>query len=144
MAEGDDNKNKTYRGNCHCKAFVYEFDHPGEIKSVAECNCSICTKTGALWVYPPPETFRVVQGSEDDLTSYTFGTGIATHKVSVFPTCVTRLRDISAKTMGLTDGFVTVADLTSKFCPTCATPLLVRAPGAGPDRQLSINVCSCP
>jgi len=43
--------------------------------------------------------------------------------------------------MGLTDGFVTVADLTSKFCPTCATPLLVRAPGAGPDRQLSINVC---
>jgi hypothetical protein len=72
---------KTYRGNCHCASFVYEVDVP-EIKSVGECNCSICTKKGVLWVYAAPEALRVVKGSEDALTSYNFGTGFATHKVT--------------------------------------------------------------
>jgi hypothetical protein len=71
---------KTYRGNCHCTAFVYEVDIP-ELKSAAECNCSICTKKGVLWIYPAPDALRIVKGSEDALTSYKFGTGIATHKV---------------------------------------------------------------
>jgi hypothetical protein len=97
---------KTYRGNCHCTAFVYEVDVP-EIKSVGECNCSICTKKGVLWVYADPEAFRVVKGSEDALTSYNFGTGFATHK----------------------------------FCPTCATPIMCRAPGAA-GRELSLNARS--
>ncbi|KAK0616514.1 Mss4-like protein [Immersiella caudata] len=96
---------KTYRGNCHCTAFVYEVDIP-EFKSAAECNCSICTKKGVLWIYPPTEALRIVKGSEDALTSYNFGTGIATHK----------------------------------FCPTCATPIMCRAPGAPPGKQLSLNV----
>ncbi|KAH7021568.1 glutathione-dependent formaldehyde-activating enzyme [Microdochium trichocladiopsis] len=62
----------TYRGNCHCGMFVYEVDLPG-ISSVSECNCSLCSKRGYLWVYPSsPGQFRVVKGDEDALTSYAF------------------------------------------------------------------------
>lgn len=71
---------KTYRGNCHCGAFVYEAQLP-EIKSATECNCSICYKKGYLWLMPPPGAFKVVKGSEDDLTAYTFGPGTTLHKV---------------------------------------------------------------
>ncbi|GKT48667.1 centromere protein V [Colletotrichum spaethianum] len=71
--------NRTYRGNCHCAAFVYEVDLP-EIKTVSECNCSICTKKGTLWVMPAPEKFRVVKGAEKDLSSYKFGSEQMIHK----------------------------------------------------------------
>ncbi|GKT59253.1 glutathione-dependent formaldehyde-activating enzyme [Colletotrichum tofieldiae] len=70
---------RTYRGNCHCAAFVYEFDLP-EIKTVGECNCSICTKKGSLWVIPARDNFRVVKGAESELSSYKFGTEQMIHK----------------------------------------------------------------
>ncbi|KAK0716179.1 glutathione-dependent formaldehyde-activating enzyme [Lasiosphaeris hirsuta] len=78
---------KTYRGNCHCGNFVYEIDVP-EIKSAAECNCSICSKKAYLWVYPPPSSdLRIVKGDDNTLTSYSFGTGFASHKFC--PKCAT-------------------------------------------------------
>ncbi|KAK1753979.1 centromere protein V [Echria macrotheca] len=69
---------KTYRGNCHCGAFVYEVDVP-EIKSVGQCSCSICSKKAYLWIYPHRQSFRVLKGDEDALTSYTV-TGQFLHK----------------------------------------------------------------
>ncbi|KID92432.1 glutathione-dependent formaldehyde-activating GFA [Metarhizium guizhouense ARSEF 977] len=71
---------RTYRGNCHCKAFVYEVQLP-EIKAVKQCNCSICHKKGYLWVLAQ-ETghFKVVKGGEDTLSSYTFNTKNRIHK----------------------------------------------------------------
>ncbi|OLN88316.1 Centromere protein V 1 [Colletotrichum chlorophyti] len=79
MAVSEEPK-RTYRGNCHCTAFVYEVQLP-EIKGASECNCSICVKKGTLWVIPSSrDDFRVVRGAESDLTSYNFGTGQKTHK----------------------------------------------------------------
>ncbi|KPM41941.1 hypothetical protein AK830_g4636 [Neonectria ditissima] len=99
---------KTYRGNCHCGAFVYEVDVP-EIKSTSECNCSICTKKGYLGLYPlGRDSFRVVKGAVEDLTNYTFAEGTFHHK----------------------------------FCPTCATPLMITIPSAPPDNCLGINIHS--
>ncbi|KAK1828513.1 glutathione-dependent formaldehyde-activating enzyme [Podospora conica] len=77
---------KTYRGNCHCGAFVYEVELP-EIKAVSTCNCSICTKKGYLWV--KPSEIKVVKGDEDALTGYTFGSNTFYHKFC--PTCATPL-----------------------------------------------------
>lgn len=71
---------KTYRGNCHCGAFVYEAQLP-EINSAAQCNCSICYKKGYLWLFPGPGDFQVVKGDEADLRVYTFGEGTTLHKV---------------------------------------------------------------
>ncbi|PNY29805.1 Centromere protein V [Tolypocladium capitatum] len=78
---------RTYRGNCHCGAFVYEAELP-EIKSVFECNCSICHKKGYLWVFPGEAgDFRVVKGTDDVLTGYKFGPKKLVHKFC--PRCAT-------------------------------------------------------
>ena len=73
---------RTYRGNCHCAAFIYTLTVP-EITSLSSCNCSYCSKRGVLWhTIPEPETqFQVVKGSEDDLAVYQFGSGQFLHKV---------------------------------------------------------------
>ncbi|KAJ3944380.1 uncharacterized protein N0V96_005910 [Colletotrichum fioriniae] len=70
---------QTYRGNCHCKTFVYEVQLP-EIKSVSACNCSLCSRKGTLWVIPQRDDLRFVKGAEDDLSTYNFGPGQITHK----------------------------------------------------------------
>ncbi|POR35307.1 Glutathione-dependent formaldehyde-activating enzyme [Tolypocladium paradoxum] len=75
---------RTYRGNCHCGAFVYEVELP-EIKSVLECNCSICHKKGYLWVFPAEGRFDIVKGTDDTLTRYTFGPKKLTHRVRTPP-----------------------------------------------------------
>lgn len=81
MAESSEPALRTYRGNCHCGAFVYEAEVP-EIKDAVSCNCSLCHKKGYLWVVPELQNFRVVKGDEDQtLTSYTFGSGCVFHKV---------------------------------------------------------------
>ncbi len=37
------------KATCHCGAIVVEF--PGVPEKVTECNCSICRRLGALWIY---------------------------------------------------------------------------------------------
>lgn len=65
---------KSYRGSCHCGAFVYEAKLP-EIKAFSECNCSICHKLGYAWLFPGQGGLDIVKGSTGDLTAYTFGKG---------------------------------------------------------------------
>ncbi|KAI8944916.1 glutathione-dependent formaldehyde-activating enzyme [Xylaria longipes] len=75
---------KAYRGNCHCKAFVYEITLP-EIKQASECNCSICYKKAAVWVFPKPSDVKFVKGDPSALTNYSFNRTQFTHKFC--PTC---------------------------------------------------------
>ncbi|KAL6804092.1 Mss4-like protein [Trichoderma sp. SZMC 28012] len=80
---------RTYRGNCHCGNFVYEVDLP-ELRSVVECDCSFCSRTGNLYVLTDEESnFRIVKGTEERLKSYTFGAGNKIHKFC--PKCATSL-----------------------------------------------------
>jgi hypothetical protein len=55
----------------------FEVEAPGEIQ-VAECNCSVCSKSGYLHLIVPKSRFRLLQG-EEDLSTYTFNTGVAKH-----------------------------------------------------------------
>ncbi|KAF9774547.1 hypothetical protein IL306_007433 [Fusarium sp. DS 682] len=81
--------NITYRGNCHCGAFVFEIGIP-EIKSVMACNCSICTKKGYLLLFPGGlDDLKIVKGSIEDLTNYTFSKGKLHHKFC--PQCGTAI-----------------------------------------------------
>jgi hypothetical protein len=64
-------------GGCHCRKIRFEFDAPDDIV-VSECNCSICRMLGFLHLIVPRSDFRLLQGA-DDLTTYTFNTGIAQH-----------------------------------------------------------------
>ncbi len=66
-----------YSGSCHCGAVAFEVDAPSPLR-VQECNCSICAKSGYLHLIVPRSRFRVLRG-EENLTTYTFNTGVAKH-----------------------------------------------------------------
>ena len=67
----------THRGGCHCGAVRFEVRAPARL-TVQRCNCSICAKTAFLHLIVPAADFRLLSG-RDDLTTYTFNTGVAKH-----------------------------------------------------------------
>jgi hypothetical protein len=68
----------THRGGCHCRRVRFEVDAPADLV-VQDCNCSLCAMTGFLHLIVPASRFRLVAGA-DDLTEYTFNTGVAKHR----------------------------------------------------------------
>jgi hypothetical protein len=66
-----------HTGGCHCGRVRFEVDAPARLQ-VAECNCSICSKSGFLHLIVPKSQFRLLRG-EEALTTYTFNTGTAKH-----------------------------------------------------------------
>ncbi|KAI5921498.1 glutathione-dependent formaldehyde-activating enzyme [Camillea tinctor] len=71
MPKGVSEKLKTYRGNCHCAAYVFEVRLP-EVREGHECNCSFCHKRGGIML-PVCEEVAFVQGNADTLRTYMFG-----------------------------------------------------------------------
>jgi hypothetical protein len=67
----------THTGGCHCGRVRFEVVAPAHPK-LAECNCSICSKSGHLHLTVPADRFELLSG-EDVLTTYQFNTGIAKH-----------------------------------------------------------------
>ena len=49
-----------------------------ELTGLTECNCSVCTKKGFIHWIVPREAFELLAG-QDELSSYTFNTGVAKH-----------------------------------------------------------------
>ena len=68
----------THHGGCHCGKVRFEVDAPTELEAQL-CNCSICSMTAYLHLIVPASQFRLVLG-EEDLTTYTFNTGVAQHR----------------------------------------------------------------
>lgn len=66
-----------YQGSCHCGAIQFQVEAPDTVE-VERCNCSICAKSGFLHLIVPLSRFELLKG-EDDLTTYTFNTGVAKH-----------------------------------------------------------------
>ena len=52
---------QAYQGACHCGAVAYsvELDLAGALK----CNCSICSKLGAVWAFAPKAKFTLRSGA---------------------------------------------------------------------------------
>lgn len=67
---------KTYQGGCHCGAVCFEVT--SDLAKAIQCNCSICTKKGALHHRVAPARFRLLKGKQD-LVLYRFGTNTAKH-----------------------------------------------------------------
>lgn len=67
----------NHSGACHCGRVRFEVEAPADIHAL-ECNCSICSKSGFLHLIVPRSRFRLLQGY-DELTIYTFNTGVARH-----------------------------------------------------------------
>lgn len=66
-----------YTGSCHCGRVAFEVEAPDEIVAL-DCNCSICAKAGFLHLIVPKADFKLLRGA-DDITAYTFNTGVARH-----------------------------------------------------------------
>ena len=64
-------------GGCHCGAVRFEAELPSRL-TVQDCNCSMCAKTGYLHAIVPEGRFRLLCGA-DQLTGYSFNTGVARH-----------------------------------------------------------------
>jgi hypothetical protein len=77
-AEQSQSPTRTYRGNCHCGAFVYEVE-AAEIKAAGDCNCSICSKRG--YVFMEPQKPLTIIKDEGKQVHYTFGSGKIDHQV---------------------------------------------------------------
>jgi hypothetical protein len=66
-----------HAGGCHCGRVRFEVEAPARIE-VADCNCSMCAKVGYLHLIVPADRFRLLSG-RDELSTYTFNTGVAQH-----------------------------------------------------------------
>jgi hypothetical protein len=66
----------THTGGCHCGRV--RFRVTADLADVSDCNCSMCDKKGILHLIVPQDAFELVSGG-DDLTTYTFNTGVAKH-----------------------------------------------------------------
>lgn len=68
----------TWRsGGCHCGAVRFEAALPERVLAQA-CNCSMCEKVGFIHVIVPESRFHITAG-QNQLTDYTFNTGVAHH-----------------------------------------------------------------
>lgn len=74
-------------GSCHCGAVTIEL--PFEPETAISCNCSICRRLGAVWVYyefgtvkvsgHPEHTEEYIQGDKTLRIIRCSGCGCATH-----------------------------------------------------------------
>ncbi|HYJ58124.1 MAG TPA: GFA family protein [Methyloceanibacter sp.] len=60
---------EKYGGGCHCGRVRYEVET--DLGMVLSCNCSVCTKRGALWAYVGPDQFNLLSG-KGELADYQF------------------------------------------------------------------------
>lgn len=67
---------QKYTGSCHCGIVTFELET--DVKKIVQCNCSICSKKGALHLRIPAQQFHLVSG-RDALSLYQFNTRTASH-----------------------------------------------------------------
>jgi hypothetical protein len=65
-----------HRGSCHCGKI--RFDVEGEFTEAMACNCSICSRKGALMWFVPRSSVTL-QTPETDLSTYTFNKHVIKH-----------------------------------------------------------------
>ncbi len=61
---------QTYSGSCHCQAVKFKVDL--DLAGALQCNCSICSKLGAVWAFAPRAKLELQSGAES-LGDYQFG-----------------------------------------------------------------------
>ncbi|HEY9567873.1 MAG TPA: GFA family protein [Thalassobaculum sp.] len=66
-----------YKGSCHCGGVAFEVD--GELTMAVACNCSICTRKGALLWAVPRDRLRLLT-PDDGIGTYTFNRHAIAHR----------------------------------------------------------------
>ncbi len=71
-----------YEGSCHCGDIAFEVD--GEIESLMECNCSICSRRGYLLWFVSTDQMNL-KTPASAMSTYTFNKHLIKHHFC--PTC---------------------------------------------------------
>ena len=71
-----------YKGSCHCGKIA--FDVEGELTEAMACNCSICSRKGALMWFVPRDKLQL-RTPEQNIATYTFNKHVIEHRFC--PTC---------------------------------------------------------
>jgi hypothetical protein len=66
-----------YKGSCHCGNIAFEVD--GELTQVVSCNCSICSRKGALLWAVTRDKLRLLN-PERGIGRYTFNNHVIEHR----------------------------------------------------------------
>jgi|SRR6266850_2656094 len=66
-----------YRGSCHCGAIAFEVE--GELAGAVACNCSICSRKGALLWAVPRDQLRLLT-SDEGVGTYSFNKHAIEHR----------------------------------------------------------------
>ena len=61
---------QSYAGSCHCQAVTFQVEL--DLSGAVQCNCSICSKIGAVWAFAPKAKFELRSGAAA-LKDYQFG-----------------------------------------------------------------------
>jgi hypothetical protein len=66
-----------YKGSCHCGNVAFEVE--AELTGVMACNCSICSRKGALMWFVPHDRLRLLT-PEGNAATYTFNKHVIKHR----------------------------------------------------------------
>lgn len=66
------------KGRCHCACVEFEVKLPNGLESLSRCNCSMCSRRGAVVTFVPLGAFKITKGTSF-LTLYEFNTNTAKH-----------------------------------------------------------------
>jgi hypothetical protein len=66
-----------YKGSCHSGKVAFEVE--GELEGAVACNCSICSRKGALLWAVPRDQLRLLT-PEDGMGRYTFNNHVIEHR----------------------------------------------------------------
>ena len=67
-----------HKASCHCGAVVLELALPDGLVDIRRCDCSLCSRRGAIAASVPLAGITILQG-EDQLKLYQFNTHTAKH-----------------------------------------------------------------
>lgn len=67
-----------HKGSCHCAAIQFEVRLPNGLEQLRRCNCSMCSRRGAVVASVPLDGINITLG-EDQLSLYQFNTRTAKH-----------------------------------------------------------------
>jgi hypothetical protein len=84
-----------YTGGCHCWNIAFEVT--GELTQVMQCNCSLCSKRGALMWFVPAANFRLLTPIKNYAT-YTFHTHKIKHRICPACGCAPFEESVDAET----------------------------------------------
>jgi hypothetical protein len=68
----------NYDGGCHCGAIAFTLEAKDAITEVLACNCSICTKRGALLAFFPRAALQLTT-PESAMATYQFNKHVIAH-----------------------------------------------------------------